>query len=67
MSNSRTPIRMKGAVTYAYAENSQVVVWVASPTGDCTDNFQYKIPCLNQEQAEVIAEIWRTMWELPNP
>jgi len=62
---AREMVKMKGIPTSVYAENSYVIVWVNSPTGDSSDSFQYRIPCLSQEQAEVIAETWRSVWALP--
>ena len=63
--NKSTTIRMKGAVVASYAEGKSVIVWVASPTGDSSDAFQYTIPCVNEAQAEVVAEMWRTTWDIP--
>lgn len=65
MSNNNTIIRMKGAPVAVYAKDESVIVWVASPTGDASDSFQYTIPCVNEQQAEVIAEMWRTTWGIP--
>jgi hypothetical protein len=62
---AREMVKMKGIPTSVYAQNNCVVVWVNSPTGDSSDSFQYNIPCLSQEQAEVIAETWRSVWALP--
>ena len=64
MSNNTT-IRMKGAPVAVYAKDKSVIVWVASPTGDASDSFQYTIPCINEQQAEVIAEMWRKTWSIP--
>ena len=61
----REMVKMKGVPTSVYAENSMVVVWVNSPTGDSSDSFIYNIPCLSQEQAIVIAKTWRSVWALP--
>lgn len=61
----RETVRMKGLPSSVYAQNNCVVIWVSSPTGDSSDSFQYSIPCLSQEQAEVIAETWRSVWALP--
>lgn len=63
--NKSTTIRIKGGVVSSYAEGKSVIVWVASPTGDSSDVFQYTIPCINEEQAEVVAEMWRTIWDIP--
>lgn len=63
--DNNTKIRVKGSVVAAYASGTKVEVWVASPTGDSSDSFQFTIPCLNEHQAEVVAEMWRTIWEIP--
>lgn len=63
MSNNTT-IRMKGAPVAVEAKDTRVIVWVASPTGDASDSFQYTIPCETEAQAVVIARMWRTTWEL---
>jgi hypothetical protein len=63
---AREMVKMKGVPSSVYAENSCVVVWIKSPTGDSSDSFIYNIPCLSQDQAEVIAETWRSVWALPN-
>ena len=63
--NNNTTITMKGAVVATYAKGKSVIVWVASPTGDSSDSFQYTIPCVNEQQAEVIAEMWRNTWGIP--
>ena len=56
---------MKGAVVASYAKGNKVEVWVSSPTGDSSDSFMYTIPCVNEAQAEVVAEMWRTTWDIP--
>lgn len=61
---AREMVKMKGIPTSVYAENSCVVVWVNSPTGDSSDSFIYNIPCLSPEQATVIAETWQSVWGL---
>jgi len=60
----RKAVSLKGVPTSVYAENSCVVVWVKSPTGDSSDSFVYNIPCLSQEQALIIAGTWRKVWSL---
>lgn len=57
-------VTMKGAVVAAYAQGSTVFVWVQSPTGDSSDSFTYRLPCINESQAAVVAEMWRRVWEL---
>lgn len=60
--NNNATINMKGAPVAVYAQGDSVIVWVASPTGDASDSFQYTIPCVDEQQAETIAEMWRTTW-----
>ena len=62
---NNTTVHMKGSVTACYAQGSRVEVWVSSPTGDSSDAFNYTIPCVNEAQAEVVAEMWRTAWGIP--
>ena len=57
-------VTMKGAVIAAYAQGNSVVIWMSSPTGDSSDSFQYHLPCVNESQAEVIAQMWKTTWGL---
>jgi hypothetical protein len=66
MNNSATAVQMKGSVVACYASGARVEVWVSSPTGDASDSFTYTIPCHNEEQAKVIAEMWRKVWNIPN-
>ena len=55
-------VTMKGAVVAVVQRGSRVEVWVASPTGDASDSFIYNIPCLTDEQAQAVAEMWKTAW-----
>lgn len=57
-------IQMKGSVVGVMVLGESVQVWVSSPTGDSSDSFQYIIPCQTQEQATVVAEMWRKTWSL---
>jgi hypothetical protein len=57
-------VTMKGAVIAAYAQGNSVVIWMSSPTGDSSDSFQYSLPCVNDTQAEVIAQMWKNTWGL---
>lgn len=59
-----TEVKMKGTPVGVMVVANQVQVWVSSPTGDSTDSFIYNIPCVNEQQAEVIAETWRKVWGL---
>jgi hypothetical protein len=57
-----TENRMKGSVAHAFAVGNRVEIWVPSPTGDSSDSFTFRIPCMTEAQAEVIAAMWRTTW-----
>jgi hypothetical protein len=54
----------KGSVIGAAALGKRVRIWVQSPTGDMSDSFSYDIPCITEEQASLIAETWRQVWNL---
>jgi hypothetical protein len=62
---NNTTVQTKGSVTACYAQGSKVEVWVSSPTGDSSDVFNYSIPCLSETQAEEVADMWRTAWDIP--
>jgi hypothetical protein len=62
---NNTTVKTKGSVTACYAQGSKVEVWVSSPTGDSSDVFNYTIPCLSETQAEEVADMWRTAWDIP--
>lgn len=55
---------MKGSVSAVTTLGAYVQVWVQSPTGDSSDCHIYEIPCVNIEQANVIAAQWRSAWGL---
>jgi hypothetical protein len=61
---SESLVKLKGAVVGVMQFGTTVEVWVSSPTGDSSDSFTYKIPCLNEEQAKVVAEMWQKVWNL---
>lgn len=61
---ARQMVKMKGIPKAIFAQGNLVEVWVSSPTGDSSDSYIYSIPCLSPEQAEVIAETWRSVWAL---
>ena len=56
-----TKVRVKGLPTAVYATGNQVHIWIASPTGDSSDSFQYSIPCLSETQAEQVATEWNRL------
>jgi len=62
--SERVRLAMKGTPRSIITNGDMVEVWVSSPTGDSSDSFIYTIPCLNNAQAETIAETWRYVWGL---
>lgn len=58
---AETKVRVKGLPTAVYANGNQVHIWIASPTGDSSDSFQYSIPCLSETQAEQVATEWNNL------
>jgi hypothetical protein len=61
----KTDTNYKGTPVHVQAVRDQVEVWVSSPTGDASDSFTYTIPCLNETQAQNLANIWCETWGLP--
>ena len=55
----------KGTPVHVQVIGDQVEVWVSSPTGDASDSFTYTIPCLNETQAQNLANVWCEAWGLP--
>jgi len=52
----------KGRVVGVMVLGVTVEVWVSSPTGDSSDSHTFQIPCLDRDQAESIATLWRNTW-----
>ena len=59
--------RIKGSVIGIEQYGTLVRIWVASPTGDASDNYIYDMPCLTADQANVIAQRWRYVWDIASP
>lgn len=55
-------VTMKGAVVAVVKCGTSVEVWVASPTGDASDSHIFYIPCLSEEQAQAVTEMWKSAW-----
>ena len=53
----------KGCIVAVMLWGTSVEIWVASPTGDSSDSHRFTLPCLNEEQAETVAQAWRVMAE----
>jgi hypothetical protein len=58
--------RTLGSVTGIEQYGTLVRIWVASPTGDSSDNYIYDMPCLTDDQAKAIANLWREHWAIPS-
>lgn len=56
----------KGTVAAAFAIGNTVQIWVKSPTGDSSDTQILEIQCLNKDQADAIAQVWRAAWNIPS-
>lgn len=63
-----TLVNTKGVVVAAFpvkaGERARVEIWVSSPTGDSTDSQIFHISCVNFEQAEAVASLWKEVWKL---
>lgn len=57
-------VKMNGPVTAVFALGNTVQIWVSSPTGDSSDSQIFEITCLTEEQAEIIAGEWKSVWKL---
>jgi hypothetical protein len=57
-------IPMKGSLSGVMVWGSQVELWYKSPTGDSSDCIIHTLPCLNETQAQVIADLHRKVWGL---
>lgn len=58
----RPDLRMKGSVVFVQPIGSTVEVWVSSPTGDSSDSYIQHIKCLNEQQAQAVARLWKGVW-----
>ncbi len=56
----------KGTVAAAFAAGNTVQIWTSSPTGDSSNSQILEIQCLNNDQAEAIAQMWRATWNIPS-
>ena len=56
---TRERIAMKGTPRSVFARGNVVEIWCASPTGDSSDSVIFHLQCVNDAQAETIAEAWR--------
>lgn len=58
-------VSMKGMPRSVFATGNIVEIWCSSPTGDSSDSSILTLTCATSSQADVIAETWRKVWELP--
>ena len=61
---ARERIAMKGIPTSVIARGNVVEIWCSSPTGDSSDSVIFCLQCVNDTQAETIAETWRNPFGL---
>jgi len=61
---ARERIAMKGIPTSVIARGNVVEIWCSSPTGDSSDSVIFRLQCVNDTQAETIAETWRNPFGL---
>jgi len=64
ITNERPKVAMKGTPRSIVTNGDIVEVWVGSPTGDSSDVYILTIPCLNEAQANLVAETWVRVWGL---
>ena len=55
---------MKGMPVAVVKTGHILTIWVASPTGDSSDSHLFRMPCVNEAQAEVIMQTWLKVWGL---
>lgn len=60
----RPNIRMKGMPVAIERVDNILIIWVSSPTGDSSDSHLFRMPCVNEAQAEVIMQTWLKVWGL---
>lgn len=59
-----TATNMRGTPQTLVTNGNILQIWCSSPTGDVSDSHIFDIPCLNNEQAEVLSLIWRQAFNL---
>ena len=62
----RELVSMKGMPRAVFATGNVVEIWCSSPTGDSSDTSILTLTCATGSQADIIAETWRKVWELPH-
>ena len=62
--DTRERVAMKGTPTSVIARGNVVEIWCSSPTGDSSDSVIFCLQCVNDTQAETIAETWRNPFGL---
>lgn len=61
---TRNKVAMRGTPRTIVTNGDTVEVWLSSPTGDSSDSHIVTIPCLNETQAQVLADTWLRAWGL---
>jgi len=59
-----TNTRIKGGAVAAFAVGKTVEIWYAAPNGDSSDSVIHHLVCHNDSQAEAVAEMHRSVWNL---
>jgi hypothetical protein len=61
------PEPVKGSLVGVQVFSNFIELWYSSPTGDSTDSVIHKIMCLDEAQAESLAQLHRVTWGLALP
>lgn len=56
---------IKGLPTAAIPSGKIVELWVASPTGDSSDSLIFPIECRSEDQARLVADLWKDLISAP--
>lgn len=56
---------VKGLPTAAIPSGKIVELWVASPTGDSSDSLIFTIECRSEDQARLVADLWKDLISAP--
>jgi hypothetical protein len=58
MQEIRQRIAMKGTPKHILVTDSMIEIWIPSPTGDSSDSLIFRMECVNNAQAQIIAKAW---------
>lgn len=56
--------KTKGMPVAVQTIGSYVEIWFRSPTGDSSDSHILRMPCVDEDQAERIADNWKMLFDL---